>query len=114
MSMWRPFAPDAVRIIKKATAIAEGAGARRLRVEHLYSALIEELGTERVASVPAPVHAHTHRPPAEGAMKARTPTFDRDARHVLEIALTVADRRLITGDDLVHAMASLAERRAHG
>jgi hypothetical protein len=47
-------------------------------------------------------------------MKARTPTFDRDARHVLEIALTVADRRLITGDDLVHAMASLAERRAHG
>lgn len=116
--MWQPFAPDAVRILKKALAIAANDNAPRLGLEHLYRAMVEELGFARVKSVRAP-DAVSSLPAAasEAAAEIRSSRLSRDARRVVDRAIKIAATRReslrhITGDDIVRAMSSFTRRRA--
>jgi len=117
--MWQPFAPDAVRILKKALAIAANDSAPRLEVEHLYRAMVEELGFARVKSVRAPGAASVLPPVAASrtATEIRSSRLSRDARRIVDRAIKIAanrvePRRHITGDDIVRAMSSFTRHRA--
>jgi hypothetical protein len=116
--MWQPFAPDAVRILRKALAIAAKAGAPRLDFDHLYCAVAEELGPARVRLLRVPESVAVLRGLAAtgGPAEIRSSRLSRDVRRVVDRAIRIAATRLeprrhITGDDLVRAMYSRARRR---
>lgn len=119
MSTWQPFAPDAVRILKKALVIAASDSAPRLGVEHLYCAVVEELGVARVKFVRAPDAVSALPAAAKSATtgEVRSSRLSRDVRRIVDRAVKIAamrvePRRHITGDDLVRAMSSITRRRA--
>ncbi len=119
MSTWQPFAPDAVRILKKALAIAAHDSAPRLGVEHLYCAVVDELGVARVKFVRVPAAFYSLPPAARTGATAevRSSRLSRDVRRIVDRAVKIAatrvePRRHITGDDLVRAMSSFTRRRA--
>lgn len=118
MFTWQPYAPDAVRILRKALAIAAKAGAPRLDFDHLYCAVVDELGAARVRLLPAPESVAALRVLAAtgGAIEIRSSRLSRDVRRVVDRAIKIAStrvepRRGITGDDLVRAMSARARRR---
>jgi hypothetical protein len=118
VSTWQPFAPDAVRILKKALAIAANDSAPRLGVEHLYCAVVDELGVARVkfVRVPDAVSALPAAVRSGTITEVRSSRLSRDVRRIVDRAVKIAatrvePRRHITGDDLVRAMSSFNRRR---
>ncbi len=116
MSMWRPFAPDAVRVIQNAISIARDSNAPKLSSDHLYRALVEELGAERVALSTLTI-ARMARPTSSTPLRPSTadgsPRFARDARSTLERAIKVAAQRdgLVRGEDLLSALSYTVQHR---
>jgi hypothetical protein len=123
VSTWQPFAPDAVRILKRALTIAANDSAPRLGSEHLYRAVAEELGVARVRSLRIPdtgiaLSAIAVAASARNgrASEIRSSRLSRDVRRIVDRAIKIAatrvePRRHITGDDLVRAMSSFSRRR---
>lgn len=122
VSSSQPFAPDAVRILKRALAIAAKAGAPRLAFEHLYCATVEELGTARLRLLRVPDGLpEALRGLAGSAMAGdvRSSRLSRDVRCIVDRAIRIASTRVgpsrdITGDDSVLAMKKHYRRRGTG